>query len=84
MATLHDRGIEDRMMRCLTDLWERSGQTHGAIAARIGVSQVTIWQWCVGGMAFPHSLSRLRRLVEASGAKLDITITTQDGVESTF
>ena len=84
MATLHDRGIEDRMMRCLSDLWERSGQTHGAIAARIGVSQVTIWQWSVGGMAFPNSLSRLRRLVEASGAKLDLKITTQDGVEFTF
>ena len=84
MATLHDREVEDRIMRCLTGMWESSGKSQAAIAARVGVSQVTIWQWSVGGMAFPNSLSRLRRLVEASGATLDLVITAQDGVEFTF
>ena len=73
MATLHDRGIEDRMMRCLTAMWENSGETTTTIAARIGVSHVTVWQWTVGG-TFPNSLARLRRLVEASGATIVFTI----------
>ena len=83
MATLHDRVIEDRIMRCLTEMWENSGATTTTIAAQIGVSHVTVWQWAVGG-TFPNSLARLRRLVEASGATLDLKITTQDGVEFTF
>ena len=75
MATLHDRAIEDRIMRCLAAMWKDDGQTQQEIAEAVGVSQVTIWQWTVGGMAFPNSLSRLRRLVEASGAKLHLSIT---------
>ncbi len=83
MATLHDRGIEDRIMQCLTAMWKRDGKGTKAIAAAVAVSEVTIWQWTVGGMAFPNSLSRLRRLVEASGAKLHLTITRGDD-EFTF
>ena len=79
MATLRDRAIvEDRIMRCLAAMWKDSGQTQQGIAGAMGVSQVTIWQWSVGGMAFPNSLSRLRRLVEVSGAKLHLKITRGD------
>ena len=85
MAPLHDRAIEDRIMQCLTAMWESSGETQATIASKLDVSQVTIWQWAVGSMAFPHSLGRLRQLVEISGAgaKLEIKI-TKDGVEFTF
>ncbi len=83
MATLHNRGIEDRIMRCLAAMWKSSGETQAAIASKLGVSQVTVWQWVEGGLSFPNSLARLRRLVEVSGAKLHIKI-THDGEEFVF
>jgi transcriptional regulator with XRE-family HTH domain len=78
MATLHDRAIEDSIMQTLAGMWKGAGATQASIASMVGVSQVTIWQWVEGGMAFPNSLSRLRRLVEASGAKLHLKITRDD------
>ncbi len=85
MATLHDRGIEDRMMLCLAEIWKAEGTRKKSIAVKVGVSKTTLWQWRIGGMAFPHSLGRLRQLVEASGAgaKLEIKI-THGGDEHTF
>lgn len=84
MATPHNRVIEDQIMRCLADLWEVSGENRASIALKIGVSGVTLWQWHIGGMAFPNSLSRLRRLVEASGAKIEFKITSRGGDEFSF
>lgn len=83
MATLHDRGPEDNIMQCLSGMWEDTHISRKFIASTVGVSQVTLWQWSTGGMAFPNSLSRLRRLVEASGAKLEIKI-TRENEEFTF
>ncbi len=84
MATLHDRAIEDKIMLTLASMWKRNGKSMKTIASEMGVSEVTIWQWTTGGMSFPNSLARLRRLVEVSGAKLDLKITSRDDGGFTF
>lgn len=84
MAVLHDRIIEDQIMSRLTEMWAASGITKKCIAYKMGVSTMTLWQWGSGGLAFPHSLGRLRRLVGVNGSKLKIIITAPDGKETTF
>ena len=83
MATPYDRGIEDKLLHTVMRIRQSAGMNQQSLAAAMGVSDVTIWKW-ENGENFPNSLSRLRRLIEALGAKLEIKVITKDNVEFTF
>lgn len=83
MADPYDRAIEDSLFKILTGMRKAAGLNQQALAEMMDVSLVTIWKW-ENGMNFPRSLARLRKLVETLGAKLEIKVTTKDGVEFTF
>lgn len=83
MAHPYERIIEDNLLHTVTRMRQAAGINKQSLAVMMDVSDVTIWKW-ENGAAFPRSLTRLRRLIEALGAKLEIKVTTKDDIEFTF
>ncbi len=83
MATPYDREIEDGLLDKLSELWRQAGLNRNQIATRLGVTEASIRYW-FSGLGFPRSLARLRCCAVIGGAKLEIKVTTKDGIEFTF
>jgi transcriptional regulator with XRE-family HTH domain len=83
MASSHDRALEDRLCKALTEMRRKTGVNQQDVADRLGVSRVAVWNWenCI---TFPQSLANLQRWAAVLGGKVEFRITTKDGIEHTF
>ncbi len=80
---MSERGFEDAIANLLREERERHRISLDSVASHACVSVPAAYQWEQGATR-PSSYWHFKRWAEAVDAKLEIRVTTKDGVEFTF